>query len=224
MKKVLFLLISAIVAMGIMYGCTKNEDVTPQDSNKKTITVYSKVNLIIRVDGDNGSLLGFSGATVNLYKSQSDYEKGINCIATATTNSSGDATFNVESGKTYYFSVKYGNKTNELDKYYIYCSDKSENTQVKTIIAEAVGTIVLNNDATGSDGGQYKFVVTNKTTGYSVTKYVNSGYYLTLEDMPLGSYSVYMEQQDGYTFSATQGTATGTLQNGYKLTISTSSL
>ena len=76
------------------------------------------------------------------------------------------------------------------------------------------------------NAGQYKFIVKNTTTGYSEVKYVSYGNSLTLNDMPLGSYSVYMEQQDGYVFIATNGTMTGalTLQNNYTLIFNTANL
>ena len=82
----------------------------------------------------------------------------------------------------------------------------------------------MENNATGSDGGTYKFVVKNTTTGYSIISYVDSGESLILDELPLGTYTIDAEQLDGYLFSPTKGSSSKTLQNGSYLTFSTSNM
>ena len=180
--------------------------------------------LTIIVKNSNGNVV--SGATVRLYGNESDFSNGKNIIGSSLyTDSKGQVTFyNLSQNSTYYFKVINDTQNNESSTYYKYCS-KGTNTVSTTIYEEVKsGTIVLNNNATGSDGGTYKFVVTNITTGTKTTYNVSSGYKKTLTDMPIGQYSVYMEQLDGYKLYATDGTQTGNLQNGYTLTFSTGSL
>jgi len=317
MKKLIYVLATSILAMGLMIGCSKKDDITPEEkqkqeeqqqkqeeeqsknatlkislydkttqtylsgaytvlyndsddaviavivSNEKGIATFSNLDisktyyfgleyegqkytaddeiildkgentinytvettiLTITVKNANGNAV--SGATVRLYGNSSDYSKEKNIIGSSLyTDSKGQVTFyNLSSSSTYYFKVINDTQNNESGTYYKYCS-KGANT-VSTTIKEEVksGTIVLNNNASGSDGGTYKFVVTNITTGTKTTYNVSSGYKKTLTDMPIGQYSVYMEQLDGYKLYATDGTQTGNLQNGYTLTFSTGSL
>lgn len=191
--------------------------------NRKDFTIKSTI-LTITVKSASGSAV--SGAYVKLFANASDYEKGTNIVGgySKTTNSNGQVTFNdLDYATTYYFSVTNDTQTNESGTYYKYCS-QGENTVTTTIKEDQTGTIRLNNNATGSDGGTYKFTVKNTTTGFNKTYTVSSGYYQDLTNMPIGNYSVYMEQLDGYAFYATTGTLTGTLQKGYRLTFSTGSL
>ena len=319
MKKVLFLLTSVIVAMGIMCSCTKENEITPEEKQKQeeqqqkqeeeqsknatlkialydettdkylsgaTATLYNvsddamvasivtndegiatfsnldinktfyfimeyggkkyrstdnvtiekgenkikytvkTTSLTITVKNSNGNAV--SGATVRLYENRLDYSNSKNIIGSSLyTDSKGQVTFYNLSPKTYFFEVINDTQTNEEGTCSKACTEGAN--LVTTTIKEKVvvvqsGTIVLNNNATGSDAGTYKFVVTNYTTGEKNTYTVSSGYKKTLTGMSLGQYSVYMEQLDGYTFYATDGTQTGNLQNGFTLTFSTNSL
>ncbi|MBR5434817.1 MAG: Ig-like domain-containing protein [Bacteroidales bacterium] len=310
MKKLIYLLATSILAMGLMMGCSKKDDVTPEEkqkqeeeqsknatlkitlydkttqtylsgantvlynasddamvavivSNEKGIATFSNLDisktyyfgfvyegqeyeaedeitvekgentinytvettiLTITVKNSNGNAV--SGATVRLYGNFSDYSNEKNIIGSSLyTDSKGQVTFyNLSSGSTYYFKVINDTQNNESSTYYKYCSNGS-NTASTTIKEEIKrGTIVLENNATGSDGGEYKFVVTNTTTGYSIIKYVDSGYSLTLEDLPIGSYTIDAEQIDGYLFKPTKGSSSKVLQNGSYLTFSTSNM
>ncbi|MBP5724257.1 MAG: hypothetical protein J6X18_11895 [Bacteroidales bacterium] len=115
MKKI-FLMACFVMAMGIICSCSKDDE--PSPDNPYAETVYSKVNLTITVT-ENSTVT--SGATVRLYNDLTNYEKGTKNIGTLTTDSKGQATFLVESEKTYYFSVEKDGKTNALNKKSIYC-------------------------------------------------------------------------------------------------------
>lgn len=317
MRKLLYVLTTTILAMGLMMGCSKKDDITPEEkqkqeeqqqkqeeeqsknatlkislydkttqtylsgaytvlyndsddaviavivSNEKGIATFSNLDisktyyfgleyegqkytaddeiildkgentinytvettiLTITVKNANGNAV--SGATVRLYGNSSDYSNEKNIIGSSLyTDSKGQVTFyNLSSSSTYYFKVINDTQNNESGTYYKYCS-KGTNTVSTTIYEEVKsGTIVLNNNATGSDGGQYKFVVKNTTTGYSIISYVDSGESLILDELPLGTYTIDAEQLDGYLFSPTKGSSSKTLQNGSYLTFSTSNM
>ena len=317
MKKLIYVLATSILAMGLMMGCSKKDDVTPEEkqkqeeqqqkqeeeqsknatlkislydkttqtylsgantilynasddaviglivSNEKGIATFSNLDisktyycgieyegqeyesaskitlkkgdntidytiettlLTIIVKNSNGNVV--SGATVRLYGNESDFSNGKNIIGSSLyTDSKGQVTFyNISQNSTYYFKVINDTQNNESSTYYKYCS-KGTNTVSTTIYEEVKsGTIVLNNNATGSDGGQYKFVVKNTTTGYSIISYVDSGESLILDELPLGTYTIDAEQLDGYLFSPTKGSSSKTLQNGSYLTFSTSNM
>ena len=202
---------------------SEDEITLEKGENNFSFTVTTTM-LTITVKSASGSAV--SGAYVKLFANASDYEKGTNMVGgySKTTNSNGQVTFNdLSESTTYYFIVTNDTQTNESDTYYKYCS-QGENSVTTTIQEEQKGTIRLNNNATGSDGGTYKFIVKNTTTGFNKTYTLSSGYYQDLTDMPTGNYSVYMEQLDGYSFYATTGTMTGILGKGSMLTFSTSRL
>lgn len=213
------------------FGCEYNgqeyvsyDEITLDKGDNKINYTVTTTSLTITVQSESGSAI--SGAYVKLFANVTDYEKGTNMVGgySKSTNSNGQVTFNdLNYATTYYFSVTNDTQTNESGTYYKYCS-QGENTVTTTIKEDQTGTIRLNNNATGSDGGTYKFTVKNTTTGFNKTYTLSSGYYQDLTNMPIGNYSVSMEQLDGYTFYATTGTLTGTLQKGYRLTFSTGSL
>lgn len=213
------------------FGCEYNgqeyvsyDEITLDKGENKINYTVTTTSLTITVQSESGSAI--PGAYVKLFANVSDYEKGTNMVGgySKSTNSNGQVTFNdLNYATTYYFSVTNDTQTNESGTYYKYCS-QGENTVTTTIKEDQTGTIRLNNNASGSDAGTYKFTVKNTSTGFNKTYTLSSGYYQDLTNMPTGNYSVSMEQLDGYTFYATTGTQTGTLQKGYRLTFSTGNL
>ena len=219
--------ISKTYYCGIEYEGQEYESASKITLKKEDNTIDYTIEttlLTIIVKNSNGNVV--SGATVRLYGNESDFSNGKNIIGSSLyTDSKGQVTFyNLSQNSTYYFKVINDTQNNESSTYYKYCS-KGTNTVSTTIYEEVKsGTIVLNNNATGSDGGQYKFVVKNTTTGYSIISYVDSGESLILDELPLGTYTIDAEQLDGYLFSPTKGSSSKTLQNGSYLTFSTSNM
>ncbi|MCQ2608326.1 MAG: hypothetical protein MJ197_06535 [Bacteroidales bacterium] len=206
---------------GQNYVC--DEEITLEKGENRITFTVTTTTLTISVKNENGNVV--SGATVRLFANSTDYAKQTNIVGSSKyTDSKGQVTFNgLDQNTTYYFYVKNDTQTNESGTYYKYCV-KGANSVSTIIKEESKGIIRLNNNATGSDGGTYKFTIRNTTTGFNKTYTVSQGYYQDIKDMPAGSYTVYMEQQDGYLFSATTGTMTGTLFKDKTLTFSTANL
>ena len=187
---------------GVTYAQNDGFSISRGD-NAKTVN-FASTALKIIVKNLSGGLV--QGASVKLFATEDDFKKDANSLATSITDANGQVVFYdlQPNDSYYYFLVKYGKTTNNnTDETIGYKCSEGMNT-VSCILKEQTGTVILNNNAQ-FDTGTYKYVIlypSGETAEYTVSK----GSSLELPNMPLGSYSVYMEQLDGFSFYATKGT------------------
>lgn len=209
--------ILAIVVGDVNYE-TKTIKLTDDVTTFRYTYKSAKLNIVVK---DKEGIL-VSGATVTLYEKEDAYKNGDNYLdLDQKTNSQGKVSYeNLKINNTYYFSVVNGAQTNATGVFKTVCVEGE--TDVVVVIEEPTGILKLNNDA-NYDKGRYKYIITNESTQEKRTYIIGIDQYENVT-LPVGKYSVYMEQLDGYRLWATTGTKSVNLQNGKTVELKTSDL
>lgn len=188
------LVLMAIICLAIPSSCKKDEP--------------APTTLELTLKDELGNIV--SGASVELYSSQSDWNIGSNQIGTTqTSNSAGKVTF-----------------TNVSDiKYYWYAEKDCKNNVNGAVTSANALTANMNNtfNIILTSTGTLKFVCTSSNP-YRVflngvaTSDMNGGTTLMRYYMPTGAYSIRVLQLSGYALTPTDITYSGTLGCGSTLT------
>ena len=205
------------VVEGISYGPAKIK-LTDDETSIRYAYKSAKLNIVVK--DKEGTLV--SGATVTLYEKEEAYKNKENYLdAAKKTNSNGKVSYeNLKKDNTYYFSVVKDAQTNATGVFKTVCPEGE--SEIVVVIEEPTGILRLNNDAK-YDKGRYEYVITNESTQEKTRYVVGIDGYMDVT-LPVGKYSVYMEQLDGYRLWATTGTKSVNLQNGKTVELKTSDL
>lgn len=182
--------------------------ITVVSCQKETIIPPPETSLEINVSDDYGNII--SGATVELYATESDFYAATHLIESNYTDANGTVTFyNLSSAKYYWFASK-GCKNNMNGGFAV-------TSAIPQNMISKINTVI-------SSTGSLKFV---NASNYPYEVYVNGvvaisnlpgGYNQTLTFEPTGSYAFRVVQISGYSQYPADISFSGTLSCGSTLT------
>lgn len=180
----------SLAAIASLTNCSKN-DTTPQPTS-----------LQLTLTDEAGNRV--SGATVNLYGSQTDWDNGTNTLGTQFSDVNGIVTFSGLQSQKYYWFAQKDCKNNIMgaSQTAYPLTSNTKNTSI-TVLA-STGTLAFNN----TSSNPYHVYVNGQ-----FQMDLNGGASYKLMLMPLGNYSMRVVQVSGYAFTPTDETFTGNLSS-----------